>query len=72
VGSLIIGLGILGMIVGIYGLATTISTERATLRGGRKITRAHNPTLYWANVAAIGVLILISAGLIYLGAAPNP
>jgi len=64
---LISGLGVLGAIAGIYALAMTIATQAATLRGGRRISLKNEPSLYWANFAALCLLVIISAGLIYLG-----
>jgi hypothetical protein len=64
---LIVGLGILGLLMAAHGLTKTLITGTATLRGGRKISRSRFPRLYWSNVAALCVLLQISAGLIWIG-----
>jgi len=66
-GLLISGVGLSGLMLGGYALARTVVTGTATLRGGRRISRARNAQLYWCNVAALCALLLISAGLIFLG-----
>jgi hypothetical protein len=67
-GLLIVGFGLVGLLLGGWGLIRTAISEAATLRGGRKIAREREPGLYWCNVAALCMLILISVGLVILGA----
>jgi predicted Co/Zn/Cd cation transporter (cation efflux family) len=61
------GLGLLGLVLGTYGLYSTITTRTAVLRGGRKVSLQRNPPLYWTNFTALCVLVAVSIGLIYLG-----
>ena len=67
IGLFAAGLGLLGSVLGGYGLYSTITTRTAVLRGGRRVSLQSNPSLYWANFTALCVLIVISMGLIYLG-----
>ena len=60
-----IALGAAGTCLGIYGLALTISSGEAVLRGGCKITRRRNQLIYWVNFAAICLLVVIGIGMIY-------
>jgi hypothetical protein len=64
---LLCGLGFLGLILACFALARTLHSGAAKLRGGRRISRQRHAALYWANVAALCVLLLISIGLMYLG-----
>ena len=70
--GLFIGIGTVGLLLSGYKIVRTIVTGTATLRGGLKTSRAHNSHLYWANFAALCVLLLISAWMIYLGGVPDP
>jgi hypothetical protein len=67
IGFFAAGLGLLGSLLGGYGLYSTITTRTAVLRGGRRVSLHRNPSLYWANFTALCVLVAISIGLIYLG-----
>ena len=59
--------GLLGLVLGGYGLYSTIATRTAVLRGGRRISLKRNPSLYCANLAALCVLVAVSTGVVYLG-----
>jgi hypothetical protein len=63
----IAAVGALGLSLGVFALISTLVRGTAKLRGGRTISRTRNPRLYRANIVAILLLILISAGLVYLG-----
>jgi hypothetical protein len=64
---LISGLGAIGFLFAGVALVRTLVTRTATVRGGRRISRWRNPRLYWTNLAALCVTVLISAGLFYFG-----
>ena len=63
--SLVVGLA--GLLLGGLGLTRTAISGAATLRGGRRILRRRQPILYWSNVGALCILVLLSVGLIFLG-----
>jgi len=46
----------------------TLRSGRARLRGRRTVTRTAHPALYWTNVAALGVLMLLSLVVIGIAA----
>jgi hypothetical protein len=62
-----IALGVASFCGGAYGLMKTLTSGTARLRGGRRIRREKNPALYWANVVALGVLLVLSVVLIGIG-----
>jgi hypothetical protein len=62
---LVSGLGAIGLAFAGVGLIRTLVTRNATLRGGRRISKWRNPRLYWTNLAALWLTVLICAGLIY-------
>jgi len=61
------GVGVASFGAAAYGLVKTLQSGTARLRGGRKVTRSKNPALYWANVAALAALMVLS--LIVIGIA---
>ena len=66
--SLILALlGVAGFALSAYSLQTTLKTGTAHLRGGRRITRTHNPSLFWTNVIGLCVALVMSLGLLYVG-----
>jgi predicted Co/Zn/Cd cation transporter (cation efflux family) len=67
IGLFAAALGLLGSVLGSYGIYSTIATRTAILRGGRRISRQRNPSLYWANFTALCLLVAISMALIYIG-----
>jgi hypothetical protein len=54
------GVGVASFCAAAYGIVKTLGSGTARLRGGRRVTRAKNPALYWTNVAALGVLMVLS------------
>jgi len=63
--SLAIGLlGLLGLGFGSHSLLKTLRGGTARLRGGRRITRTRHSMLFWANVAALCVLLAVSLTLL--------
>ena len=62
-------LGLIGLGFGSYTLSKTLRSGSARLRGGRRITRARQPLLFWANAVALCVLLAVSLGLIVAGVA---
>ena len=66
-GLLAVGFGLLGFVLGCFGLYRTIATRNAVLRGGRRISLQANPSLYWTNFVALCILVAISISLIYVG-----
>ncbi|HYM18894.1 MAG TPA: hypothetical protein VEU06_10045 [Micropepsaceae bacterium] len=61
---MLLTLGVLAFCMGAYAIMATLRSGTARLRGGRKVTRAKNPALYWTNVVALGVLMGLSLVLI--------
>jgi hypothetical protein len=70
-GLLIGGMGLLGLLLGGIALVTTFATGTAILRGGRRISRTRNAGLYWTNVAALCLLLMMSGVMIFLGSVPD-
>jgi hypothetical protein len=71
-GKYIAVLGVVGLSLGVFALASTLIRGTAILRGGRGISRTRNPRLYGANIVGILALIIISAWLVYLGILGRP
>ena len=68
--AVVIGvLGLIGLGLGSYALQKALRTGLARLRGGRQITRASHPVLFWANVVALCALLAVSLGLLIAGVA---
>ena len=59
-------LGVLGLCASTLELAKTWRTGSARLRGGRRVLRARNPSLYWTNFTALCILLVLSLGLVYV------
>ena len=62
-------LGLIGLGFGSYALSKTLRTGMARLRGGRRITRASHPALFWASVVGLCALLAVSLGLLIAGVA---
>ena len=63
----LIALGVVGSVLGVTTLVTTINRGSARLRGGRRVTRLRQPYLFRANVVALWFAILVFVGMLYLG-----
>jgi hypothetical protein len=65
---ILLTLGVCGFGAGAYAMIAALRSGSARLRGGRKVTRAKTPYIYWTNIVALCVLMLLSLVVIGIAA----